>query len=787
MTLRRGLAALGVVLVAGLLAALAVLRASLPQREGELRSAALAAAVEVRFDARARPYVRAGSFADALFAQGVLHARERLFQMELLRRAGRGRLAEALGAGLLDSDVELWRSGVPQLAARLEANARPETLVLVERYVAGVNAALAALPVRPPDLLLAAIEVRPWEPRDVFAVGALMAFDSARNRSDEQLRWALSQALSPAELAAFLPDETAIPDFPWVVSAEAAARTLRRGDALDAAQRAGLPSASLGSNGWAVAPGRARGGHALFAFDSHDALALPNLFYEVHLFFRDGAEPAQVRGWGVAGLPGVINGFNEGAAWGLTNIGDTQDLFLEVRHPEDPLRFRDGAAWKVARRERVEIPVRGRAEPERIEILHTHHGPLVVDDPPLALAWTAHRIGDRGLDALLALNRATRCAALDRALDDFAAPSTNLSCADVDGHVSVRTAGLLPRRGRGSGLLPQRGDDPAAAWQGLVPVDAQPRSVDPASGFAAAANARVSPPGAGPLVSAENAPGYRMGRIRDVLAARRDHDVASMQALQMDWHNGQAERVLPALLAGLDKGLLEGRGSEARRLLEAWRAAPVNAPESAAALVFERWYLALAHELFAERLGEELFARLLRRNYLMNHAVDGLLLADEASPWWRGERSARIRAAFAAAVDGLAAELGSGPSAWRWDALQAVHLEHELAKAVPWLGAWLSRGPRPWGGGAATVGRAAHRYDRPHFVNRAATVRVVAELSRPPRVLAVIPGGQSGHPLDRHYADQLDAWLAGALEPLAQRFEELPPGGLRLLPASGAR
>ncbi len=756
------------------------LGASQAERRGALTLDGLRRPVEIRFDRRARPYVRAESLEDAFFAQGFLHARERLWQMELLSRVGRGRLAELLGPSLLDTDRELWRTGVPQLARRLESDARPETRRRIDHYVAGVNAALDALEARPPELLLVGASLRRWTSMDVFALGSAMAFSSARNADNELLRFAIASTVSPDRFAAFLPDESVVPDFPYLVSARDLERILARRDTIRAIDQPGLASLSLGSNGWAVSPRRSRSGRALFAFDSHDGLSLPNLHYEVHLFFGD----RRIRGWSVPGMPGVINGFNGHMAWGFTNIGDSQDLFLETRDPDDPLRFLGPDGWYSASTEEVEIPVKGR-EPERLRIVRTRHGPLLEEDPPIALSWTGHHLEGFGLDALFDLNLATDWTSTSRALDRLAAPSANANYADVSGRIAFRTVGRLPIRGRGSGLVPLPGHDRGVGWRGFVPMDRLPRSVDPPDGFVAAANARVSPPGAGPLVSADNAPGYRIGRIREVLAARDDHTPKTMQALQMDWSNGQAVRLLPVLLAALEGASLEPAAERSRSLLRDWRRDPVNDPGAAAPVIFLRWYLELAHDLFADALGPELWPRLLKNSYVLNHAVDGLLLAPtDASPWWGGDREGAIRRAFRRAVASLESEPGSpDPDGWRWDDHHRVYFSHELASAVPLLGRWLDRGPFPWGGDHASVGRARYRYDRPERVTSGATVRVVIEMNRPMSVRAILPGGQAGHPSDPHYDDQIAAWLAGDLEDLEADFASVSGSSLRLEPA----
>ena len=208
----------GVAVLAVLVAvALWGLGASRPDDPASLPGPGLEAPVTIRYDAARRPFVAAASLGDALWAEGWLHARERLWQMELLRRAGRGRLAEALGPGVLASDRELWRAGVPQLGQVLETNASASLRDHVARYVGGINAAMARLTVAPPEFLLVGLDPQPWEPADVFAVAAVVAFQSANNYGNELLRLALAAELDAARFAWFLPQDPAREDFPYVL------------------------------------------------------------------------------------------------------------------------------------------------------------------------------------------------------------------------------------------------------------------------------------------------------------------------------------------------------------------------------------------------------------------------------------------------------------------------------------------------------------------------------------------------------------------------------------------
>ncbi len=731
-----------------------LLQRPIPDDPRQLAAPGLEAPVQIRFDERRRPFVEAASFTDAVYAQGWLHARERFWQMELLRRAGKGRLAELLGPGLLATDEELHRAGVPALAGQMAANADAATLAVVDAYLAGINLALAAL-VEPVELMLLGADLTPWTRADVFAIGGVMAFQSGRNMRNELLRLNLMADLPPELAALFLAQGDRAPtQLPERIPFD---RYLALEAALGSEQPFYQPPL-LGSNGWVVAPARSAGGRGLFAFDSHDGWGMPSLFYEVHLFFEGPAGRESVRGFSVPGLPGAINGFNEFMAWGFTNIGDSQDLYLETQDPDDPLRFKGRDGWYTATEESVAIPVAG-AEDHELTIVRTENGPLIQTSPPISLRWSAAEIGtDYGLDALFLLNRATSLDAFMTAIDRFPAPSANVTYADVEGNIVFRTLGLLPLRGQGSGLAPLPADDPDSAWQGLLPLEGLPRSVNPESGYLVKANARVLPEP--PLISADNAPGYRQARLEALLDADSGVTFEQMASWQGDWHNLQAEWLLPELLDAL-----RGSEFEAHRIaatLDRWASRPVNEPELSAPLYFNEWYLALARRLFSERLGEARYQALLGNSYVLNHALDRLIALEPDSPWWAGARRELIRGAFADLVDRM--EDGEAPGGRVWGDVHQLRFKHEMSGAVPGLDQLFDRGPYAWGGGNPTVGRARFRYDRPYTATGGATVRLVLELSEPMRIGAIMPGGQSGHAMSPHYDDQLPAWIDRRLD-----------------------
>ena len=754
--LRRTLSGLAVLVVVAAIGGWLALSRSHMTPGGTYELHGLAAPLEIRFDQHLRPFVAAENLDDALFAEGWLHARYRLWQSELLRRAGKGTLSAALGNDLLDVDMSHWRAGVPQLAESLEVQASEQTLALVDAYVAGMNAGIETYTARPPEFVLAGIEFSPWRRRDVFAVGSVIAFQSANNLGKERLRTILANALDEEHFAVFLPDETKTPDFPYVLRDPRLLVESRFIESLDAFEERLLPNASLGSSGWAVAPSQSATGNALFAFDSHDALNMPNLFYEVHLFY---GENKSIRGWSLPGLPGVINGFNERLAWGMTNIGDTQDLFIETRNPDKPSQFLYDGKWVDAQTRSVTLAVKGRSEPVTFEVIKTPNGLLVEDDPPVSLRWSGHDTQGRGIDALLAMNTADSWAEFEAALNRHAAPSANITYADRYGRIAFRTIGLLPKRGTGNGLMPLDGSVSANGWLGYVVDDELPRLLDPEYGYVAAANARVHD--GEPLVSADNAPGYRMRRLHDVLSGGGKFTLDDMRKLQLDEFNSQAAVLLPHMLPEQDVPQdYEDLGIDR---LEDWRDNPVNTADSAGALIWEHWYAELARHVFGARLDRQQLDLLMKDNYLLNHALDRLIVSDHDSPWWQGRREEILRESLVDALGDLTTRYGNDRQQWRWDSDHSASFRHELHGISPLLDRWLSRGPFPWGGGNPVLARARYGYDRPFEGRAGATVRVVIEMGDPMTVRAVIPGGQHGHPVSRHYDDQLQAWLAGAV------------------------
>ena len=766
------LVALAVVVVAGL--GLWLLRSGLPRRSGEAAIPGLGAEASVAFDGFGTPYVRAASALDAAAALGWLHANDRLFQMELTRRAATGRLSELFGQRALRFDRRIRRLGIPRAIDRLLASASPETRALLDAYARGVNAWIESRGSDlPPELRLLRRRPEPWRPAD--SVGVI--FVMARTLSPildppelERFRWLRAFGTERArELAG---DREAVV-FPEI--AELAAKL--EGEAEPLGARA--EGAGLGSNNWAVGPARSASGHALVANDPHLGLGLPNVWYPASL----DAPDYRAVGTTLPGAPGVVLGRGPRVAWAVTNLYvDDVDLFFEELDAAGT-HVRRGDRWLPIERRVDRIRLDDGREVE-VEVLATDRGPLLAADPaeglpPRSVAWTGWEPGDQ-LAAFVALARAASVDEVPAAVAGYAFPAQNLVAADADGGLLWTPLGRSPRREGLDGVFPAPGWIPEVGWRGLVPAGENPVLRDPEDGFLATANSFL------PVEQPEWFEGdfdtpYRMERIREVLASRDDWSVEAFARLQTDVVSTWARE----LVAGIGTAY-EGDAGRAARALAAWDGAMAERGPSALFALVERELQRAVFEDEARIAGLPRFGTRWR--------LARLLAGEGSEEWFDDVSTAAVETraeTVAAALDAAwrrGVELWGGDVAgWDYAGIHTLTLDHPLG-SLPFAARWLERGPFPLPGTATTV-LALHgpwvgdRID----ITYGPSMRLVTDAADPSSTRSILPGGQSGHPFDAHYDDQLPLWLAGELRPLPWSRDAIDAAAVSTLTLRPAR
>lgn len=785
---------------------------AVPPLSGQLRIDGLQAPVEVLFDRWGVPHVYARSREDAWLAIGYLQARDRLWQMDLYRRAAAGRLSELFGERTLSIDRRFRVLGLRRAAARELSATPPEARVALERFSAGVNAAMATPGrwERPLEFQLLRFAPEPWSPLDSLAVGKLMAWRLAENRQGELVRGALARRFgsSVAEglMGAWPAGAPAILDETSRRSAQPPRGPLHTPPphAIPLAQgRIPAPPAGLewltarvppgGSNSWVISGTRTATKRPLLANDPHLGIELPSVWYDAHLV----AAELDVAGGMLPGSPFVVIGHNSRVAWGITNSGvDVQDFYIEdVDFRQRRYLYR--GSWQPLGVEQVEIAVRGRTAPVSYDVFSTRHGPLIAtetewDDPPvftddtprgdprpMALRWESLFDGQM-VGGFEALNRAAGWTDFVGAVRRISGVSLSFVYADAAGSIGYALSGALPVRANGDGSLPVPGWGGGYEWTGTVRAERLPAVLNPASGRIVTANAEIDPSWPGVMTRDWRAP-FRASRIGTLIGDRTGLDIDAFREMQGDVRSEAADRLLEAVDGALRSPASRRAEPEARTALERLRLWDRRVDDRPVVSLFHAFERAMWRRAFADEMGPELFQRFfeygLQERFVGLHAI----LPHREARWWddiatidrRETRDDIVVLAAADAMLGLRQKFGD-ESRWGWGRLHAAHFRHPLGAGgfpLRWL---FDRGPVEVIGDSSTVNKTAVDPRRPYAVGDLASYRQIVDVGAWDRTRAVLTTGQSGHVRSPHYFDQNALWagLQDRVFPFSRRAVE---------------
>jgi penicillin G amidase len=732
--------------------------------------------VTIARDAVGVPLVRARGEDGAQFGLGYAHAQDRLWQMEWQRRLAAGRTAEIVGARGLPADTLFRTVGLRRAAEAAWAALAPDERRPIAAYAAGVNAFLATKPALPPEFAIHETQPEPWSPVDVLAFNKLFIWGNGSTWDKELLRARLAALVGPARAAQLTPAYSA--GGPTIIPGEAAeprASVHSADDALpiapeleatldallalhgEVATRTGVGADGRGSNSWVLAGSRTSTGAPVLANDPHLSAQSPSFWYMAQLAF-DGR---RVTGATIPGAPGVLVGQNGAISWGVTTINvDGQDLYVEQLNAQNEALFQ--GVWEPLTVVPETIQVRD-APAVALNVRVSRHGPLLSDvvapgGPALAVRWTGHDPADDGILSALAVNRAHDWASFRAAFRDHRPANQNYVYADRAGNIGTIAAGIIPIRAQGDGSLPAPGWTGTHEWTGYVPAAELPQRLNPPEGFIVAANNRVVGDSYPYLIGTSFAAPYRAARAVELLAARPRHSADDMAAIQGDVLAVHARTLMPTLLQVEPS---DERGRQALDLLKTWDLRAEG--DSAAAAVFEAWYVRIAQRLFADELGA-LWPAYGRNLNFVGMATEAALL--ERQPWCDDVATPATESCdelLALALDDglrdMASAQGSDEiAAWRWDRVHRAQFPHLSLADDPAHGPRFNRSV-PNDGDRFTVNVASsfrrwEEYDQFH----AAMYRQIVDMRRPGGSRWIVAPGQGGNPDAPHYDDQLARW-----------------------------
>lgn len=780
----------------------------LPQVDGSASLPGLQHSVTVDRDEWGVPHIRANSLADLAEAQGYVVAQDRLWQMDLLRRAASGQLSEIFGARALKVDRRFRVLGLHRAALRDAAQMDPQSRVLMESYARGVNHFMEThLGNLPLEFTLLRYKPRPWEPADTLAITGYMYQTLTSTWEAELSRANVTEKVGPERakdlfsqqsgldfpVVGALPrgssedsedddDDEIVPD--TVLKARLSAPLLPVPPAMSTLSEMLWPSAhswlraatedihrGLGSNNWVVSGAHTASGKPLLSNDTHLELSVPSLWYQVHLT----APGWNVKGFTFPGSPLIIIGHNDRIAWGFTNNGaDVQDLYIETTNPAKPDEYLVKGQWRKMQIEKELIIVRNHPA-ELLPVGITRHGPIVVREreKAYALRWTALDPG-AFLHSYLWLGRAQNWDDFRNELKFVWGPAQNAVYADVDGNIGYVMAAHVPIRKKGRGEVPVPGDSDDYEWSGYIPFEKLPQVFNPEDGLIATANARVVGPRYKPYLTDRWEAPYRTARIHDLLNGKRDLRPTDMLAVQTDVFSYPHLFLARQLLASAK--IVPPSDPRARELVERlkdWNGvADAGQPETS---FLEAARREATNLLLSPFIGDEanFYQGETFKSYLWRSPVFLQKVLTERPARWLPKSFRNYDELLAAAADKAVARLeresGSGRiSSWSWKRFNSLEMLHPLGHDG-FLRWFLSAPSKPQSGTHFSI-RAANPDTGP-------SMRFTADLSNWDDSLMLIPSGESGQPGSSHYLDEFPYWLDG--RPITSPFSEAAESAAR--------
>jgi len=764
-----------------LLAAIGVFAASRSmnryQEEGSLAIKGLEAPVTVIRDEKGMASVHAQSLGDALLAWGFVTAQDRLFQMELTKLFACGRLSELAGEAARALDVRMRTLGFRRNAARHAGMLDDETQHAFQQYARGVNAYITdCRDTHPLEFSLAGIRPEPWTVADCLAIFYYMSWDTAANLQTEIVAQMLVDTLGAQRAREIFPLNIN-PDDPADSVTQGKACIQAAGEPLRVTSDGRLMALlrdhrlEIGSNNWAVGPDRGSRGRPMVADDPHlDARILPGPWYPVCLV----TPKLRVAGVHIPGLPAMPILRNEHVAMGITNAyGDAQDLYIETLDPEAPDCYLEGERSIPFQVIEETIRIKDKEAPkwvrtETVRIRCTRRGPVVSNVLPglkrnrvITLRWAPFETmgPSLGMDRLL---RAESVWDVCDALEDVHGIMLNFVFADVEGNIGWHASGRLPVRSAGDGTLPFLVTDGKDNWSGWIPYHEMPHAYNPSRGWVGTANHAVTGRDYPYYYSSHQAPSYRYRRVKELLAAPGTRSAEDFWAYQRDTRNVMAEQIAPILADAL-------RGREETEdmawVLGGWDFR--DEPDQAAPTLFHGIYEQAAYLTFQDDLGEDRARLMLSDWYFWQERFQRMMqekdldwFDDKATSGVREDRDALILRAARDLRDRLAPSLGEDVGKWLWGKVHRLEFVSPIRREGVGKGL-LGGGTHAVPGSVETLCRGYYDFNAPFDVEVFDSLRMVADLGDPDKVLAVLPGGVAGRLFHPHTEDQIDPFMKG--------------------------
>ncbi len=734
-------------------------------RTGEVRVPGLQAEVSVAYDSFGVPHINANNEADLYFSLGYVHAKDRLFQMELMRRLAQGQLSEIFGNQLIETDTLFRTLGIHRHAKdyveRIDKSSN--AWQALEKYIAGINAFQneGNLPI---EFDILGLEHRPFSSTDSISVSGYLAYSFAVGFRTEPVMTHIAHNLGEDYLDIFdldMPKQTQL--------SQVNSETLE--SIAKIANNSILPTSIgqyEGSNAWAISGKKAEGAKPILASDPHISYSMPGVWYEAHLKAGD----YEFYGFHQALIPVSLMGHNRHFGWGLTMFqNDDMDFYVETLNPNNKNQVLRGDEFETLVQIKETIQVKD-AESVTINVRESSIGPIINDiypgfgkdsasnAQPVSLWWALLHTDNPMIEAFYQLSRSKNVEAFGQTLTGIHAPGLNFMYADSDDNIAWWSAGLIPKR-----------PDHVAPWLMLdgasgkdLPTEYydfsfNPHKLNPAEGYIVSSNQRPDSYKGLMVQGYYNLPARADLLIEDI-NSQGATNLEQEKQNQRNIHSKYAKKALSIMLNDLSDVERAKLPEPILEELQQWQG-EFNL-ESVAATLFIEWQFATLEKAFGDELGDELFA-LFKRTRRADHGFYQLIEHIE-HPWWHQSgkplgRTDIVRQSFSLAIERLTENLGDNPENWSWDQVHLFEQQHPLGNVKP-LDKLFNLGPVAVHGSHAVPNNLSQRLGTGiQWVRAGPSTRRLIDFSQPESSLSVLPAGQSGNPFDKHFDDQFEMYI----------------------------
>jgi penicillin amidase len=753
-----------------------------PDYAGDKELSKLTDAVTVHFDTYGIPHIYALNEADAFRALGYVHAQDRLWQMELLRRVARGGLSEVFGEKLVGTDKFFLSLGIDEASKKtvehLDTNS--EMAKLSQAYLDGINQFIENGPT-PIEFYLTGIDKEPFTLLDIYNSVGYMAFSFAMAHKTDPLLTNIKDKLGPAYLTDLDvgsdPNSTMIKNYnPKNESIPNSVTAM----VTQALQGLSLPLFE-GSNSWVIAPQKTKNGQVLFANDPHIGFAQPSVWYEAHL----NTPTYEKYGYHLAGVPFPLLGHNRELAYGLTMFeNDDVDFYYEETNPADSTQYKTAKGWATYQIIRKTIKVKN-AKDLQFEYKLTRNGPVlngiadqIIGERPISMSWIYTKFDNKVMDALYGIAHAHDLNGFKRALPDIHAPGLNVMYGDAKGNVAwFATAKLYTMPDSVSTKFILDGTTDKERPVRYLDFSENPQAVNPPWNYVYSANNQPDSI-AGMLYPGYYLPENRAKRIEELLRPKNDWDKAGVMKMITDATSSVNPTVVQNFLKLISIKTLD---PDKIKILDQFRDWKGDYPlGSIEATVFHRWVYFFLKNTFEDELGPEMF-----KHFLATHFHKRLIAPMSGKPksvWWDNintkdtveTQTAIVNASFEQAMTSLRKDLGKNMTKWTWEKVHTLEHEHPIGQ-IKALRSFFNVGPFSVDGTREVINNMSFPYDSTGYykVTSGPSTRRVIDFSDIENSVSILPTGQSGNPFSPHYEDQAELYIKGEFRKMLLNKEEI--------------